>query len=85
MRHGHGTSSADVRLRWADDAVELEVANNGGPARDLERSPSDGRGIAGMRERASVHGASLTAEPRPGGGWRVCTRIPLHGESSVRA
>lgn len=34
LRHGHGTSSADVRLRWAEDAVELEVANDGRPARD---------------------------------------------------
>jgi signal transduction histidine kinase len=36
---------------------------------------SGGHGIAGMTERAAVFGGTLTAAPRPGGGWRVHARL----------
>jgi hypothetical protein len=30
-----------------------------------------------MRERADVHGGTIAAGPRPGGGWRVTATLPL--------
>ena len=35
-----------------------------------------GRGVSGMRERATALGGTLTAGPRPGGGWRVRAVLP---------
>jgi signal transduction histidine kinase len=36
-----------------------------------------GYGITGMRERAALLGGDLSAEPRPGGGFRVAARLPV--------
>jgi signal transduction histidine kinase len=72
-RHAGASATADVRLRYSDDAVELEVVNSGHAARD---APS-GLGQVGMRERAAASGGSLEFGPRPRGGYRVRVRVPL--------
>ncbi len=72
-RHGGPGASADVRLRYAVDAVELEVSNEG-------RGPISGRaglGLVGMRERATSSGGTLEARARPRGGFLVRVRVPL--------
>ncbi|MFT4136418.1 MAG: sensor histidine kinase [Microbacterium sp.] len=71
-RHGGPHAAADVRLRYGDDDVELEVSNTGRP-------PVFGRtglGLVGMRERAAASGGALEAGPRPDG-FVVRVRIPL--------
>jgi signal transduction histidine kinase len=53
----HGRGRAEVTIAFADDAVELTVAN---PAhRAVSR---DGHGLVGMRERATLLGGSLHAD-----------------------
>ena len=74
LRHAVAASSVDVRLRWLDDEVAIEVLDDG-RRRDAPAATRAGRGVAGMRERAAVHGAPLSAGPAPGGGWRVATRL----------
>lgn len=72
-RHGGPDASADVRLRYDEGAVELEVTNTGRSAGPMR----PGLGIVGMRERAASSGGTLEAGPRPRGGFLVRLRIPL--------
>src|SRR4051794_12617127 len=74
LRHAQATSAA-VTVRYGPDAVEIDVRDDGRPA------PTDGhtggRGLLGMRERASLLGGTLEAGPLPRGGYRVHARLPL--------
>jgi signal transduction histidine kinase len=84
LRHGRATSTAEVSVRWSNGAVELEVCDDG-RVDHAANPPRSGRGLVGMRERARMHDASLDAGPRPHGGWRVFTRIPLRDERAASA
>jgi signal transduction histidine kinase len=71
-----GPASAEVRLRWECDALELEVIDDGcGPV--AENGFASGHGIAGMRERAALHGGSIQAGSRSVRGFAVRARLPL--------
>ncbi|HWK76890.1 sensor histidine kinase [Microbacterium sp.] len=72
-RHAGPAATADVRLRYTDDDVELEVVNTG---RRL-LAPRPGMGQLGMRERALASGGTIESAPREQGGWRVRAQIPL--------
>jgi signal transduction histidine kinase len=80
-RHGGPDATADVRLRYAADAVELEVANTGRFA--LAVRP--GLGIVGMRERAAASGGELEVGPRGRGGFLVRLRVPVPARVEVDA
>jgi signal transduction histidine kinase len=85
LKHAPG-ASAEIRLSYRPDAVELEVTDDGcldgsPPASGL---PGSGQGLVGMRERAAVFGGDVTAAPRPGGGWRVHTILRLNANSVGR-
>ncbi len=73
-KHAGPEARVTVRVR-VDHEVEVEVRDDGRGA----AAPSDGRGLglAGMRERAGVHGGTLTAGPVTGGGFAVSARLPL--------
>ena len=72
-RHAGADVTADVRLRYAPNAVELEVVNTG----RLVLAPRPGLGQLGMRERAAASGGTIESGPRDRGGWRVRVTIPL--------
>ncbi len=74
-----GPARVSVRLRWARDALELEVCDNGRGPIAVNGSPS-GHGIAGMRERAALHGGSVHAGASANGGFAVRARLPLAAE-----
>jgi signal transduction histidine kinase len=74
MRHTAG-AHARVALRYGPSELAVEVRDDG-PGVSAP-PPSEGRGIAGMRERASAVGGTLVAEPCPEGGFRVAARLPL--------
>jgi len=63
-----------VRLTWEADRLRVEILDDG---RAIAEGESSGRGIVGMRERASLVGGRLEAGPRPGGGYAVRAWLPL--------
>jgi signal transduction histidine kinase len=73
LKHAHATR-ADVTVHYAPDAVELEVRDDGvgGTAAD-----GGGHGLLGIRERVKIYGGDMTAEPVPGRGFVLKTRLPL--------
>jgi signal transduction histidine kinase len=61
-----------ISVRADGGAVRLTVTDDG-------RAPAPrgrGQGLIGMRERAAVYGGTLTAGPRPDGGFQVAATIP---------
>jgi signal transduction histidine kinase len=74
LKHS-GAAHASVRLGYGDDALDVEVADDGrGPASD---DGAAGHGLVGMRERVGVFGGSVEVGARPGGGYLVHARFPL--------
>ncbi|MBD8217607.1 sensor histidine kinase [Microbacterium sp. CFBP 13617] len=71
-RHAGPRATADVRLRFDPDAIELEVANTGRAG-----SAASGLGQLGMRERAAVSGGTIDIGPRSRGGYLVRVRVPV--------
>jgi signal transduction histidine kinase len=80
-----GKSSATVTLDYRDDALMVEVADNGAPGEAAARrrgapgaltTVPGGRGLLGLRERVSLYGGELDAGNQPEGGWRVRARFP---------
>jgi signal transduction histidine kinase len=73
-KYAGAEATADVRLRYLGDAVELEVSNTG--TVPLHPRPG-GLGHVGMRERVDALAGTLELGPRPRGGYLVRARIPL--------
>ncbi|MBB5117738.1 histidine kinase [Streptomyces eurocidicus] len=74
-----GGARASVRLTYGPDGVTVEVSDDGaGPPGGFGRpAQGSGYGLVGMRERVVLHGGTLEAGPRDGGGFRVAARLPL--------
>ena len=74
-KHASG-ARARVKIDCGADELTVTVTDDG--ARDPARhaSAGGGLGIPGMRERAELLGGTLTAGPRPGGGFAVIARLP---------
>jgi signal transduction histidine kinase len=77
LKHA-GASRADVSLRYVEDAVELQVVDDGRgvPAGNGDSEPG-GHGLIGMRERVALFGGELSTRSRPDRGYEVRARIPL--------
>jgi signal transduction histidine kinase len=76
LKHA-GKAHASVTLAYTEDALVIEIADDGvGPRHD----GPPGHGLIGMRERVGVFGGSLDAGRRAGGGFVVRARFPTGGE-----
>ncbi|CAB1060288.1 PAS/PAC sensor signal transduction histidine kinase [Olavius sp. associated proteobacterium Delta 1] len=67
----------DVVLKQQREKLTLLVADNGCGFDILELSESQGLGVAGMRERASLAGGILEVQSRPENGTRVYFKVPV--------
>ncbi|MBB6379859.1 signal transduction histidine kinase [Pseudonocardia eucalypti] len=73
-KHAPGAPTA-VSLRHTAGGLELVVRS--GPGAERTRpAPGGGHGLAGMRERAALHGGELAAGPDPDGGFTVRAVLP---------
>jgi signal transduction histidine kinase len=70
-----------VHVSYEPQQVRVEVLDDG-PAGDAVAGDGSGRGLAGMRERASSVGGRLEAGPRLGGGYAVRAWLPLEPEQA---
>jgi signal transduction histidine kinase len=73
LRHA-GTTAAVVRLGFEPEVVTVEVADKG--SRPLPRF-EEGHGLAGMRERVTALGGTMSAGGVAEGGFLVRARLPL--------
>jgi signal transduction histidine kinase len=77
MKHAAGARVA-VTIERGADQVRVEVTDTGG---ERTAAPGGGRGLIGLRERLTVYGGTLTAGPRPTGGYRLTAVLPIGGQS----
>jgi signal transduction histidine kinase len=77
-RHS-GSSEAWVRLRQAEDRIELEIEDRGRglPPEAERREGWQGIGLVSMRERAELMGGEFALAPAAGGGTIVRVGVPL--------
>lgn len=74
LKHAGPDPLVSVLVQWLPDAIVLEVSDDGrGAAAD---SDGLGQGLLGMRERATMFAGTVSAGPRPGGGFRVRAQLP---------
>jgi signal transduction histidine kinase len=68
------TDHARVVLSYRARDLAIEITDDGAGGAS---QAAGGHGITGMRERAALHGGTLTAGPLPLRGYRVAASIPL--------
>jgi signal transduction histidine kinase len=78
-KHAGPEAAVRVDVSVGGDVVSVVVEDDGRGA--AARDDGSGLGLVGMRERVTVHGGTLEAGPRPGGGFRVAARLPTDGSA----
>ncbi|MEU0584519.1 histidine kinase [Streptomyces sp. NPDC006132] len=74
--HKHASASrASVVLDYGVHALRVTVTDDGHPG--APKGAGSGHGLIGMRERATAIGGTVTAGPRPEGGFQVVAELPL--------
>ena len=78
LKHA-GARQARVELKYCPEALEIGVVDDG-TANQVRTAFDDingGRGVIGMRERATLFEGSFRCGPLPGGGWEVRAYLPI--------
>jgi signal transduction histidine kinase len=74
-----GTATVEVTVRYAKDAVQVEVCDDGQPR---GAASGGGNGLIGMRERVAMLGGEFRAGERQDGGFAVFARLPIAGSAT---
>ncbi|MFB7176544.1 sensor histidine kinase [Streptomyces sp. NPDC056257] len=75
LKHA-GPTRAAVTIRYESRAVVVSVTDEGGGNSLPDKAITPGHGLIGMRERAKIYGGTVTAGPRPLGGFEVRLVLP---------
>jgi signal transduction histidine kinase len=81
LKHA-GPARAAVTVDCADDAVTIEVTDDG-RGNPADHAHAGRHGLAGMRERVAAFDGELQAGPEPGGGFAVRARLPVHDRHAL--
>lgn len=73
-----GPARAWVTVRWREDEIEVEIANDGS---SVAAGDGMGHGLVGLRERVALVGGTIESGPRAGGGFVVTARLPHRGRA----
>lgn len=79
LKHSGPQAEISVILSWEENAVVLEVTDDGRGA--AAANDGKGHGIVGMKERAAIFGGTVEAGPIPSGGYRVHAWVPIRTRS----
>ncbi|GAA4104023.1 sensor histidine kinase [Nonomuraea soli] len=76
LKHA-GPTRARLTLEYTADAVTVQVGDDG-PARPADvTQATPGYGLLGMSERIKLYQGTISAGPRPSGGFQVTANVPL--------
>jgi len=76
LKHA-GPARARVLVRYREDGLELEIADDGTGSGNGDGA---GHGLVGIKERVSVLGGDVEAGPASSGGYAVRARLPYSTE-----
>jgi signal transduction histidine kinase len=75
LKHARAPARVAIDIAYGAGEVVVDVHDDGAQPRGPRSA--GGLGLTGMRERAAVHGGTVSAGPDPAGGWRVHARLPM--------
>ncbi|WDZ90602.1 sensor histidine kinase [Nocardiopsis sp. HUAS JQ3] len=76
---GPEVRNVQVRLRYRDTDLEVQITDDGQGFSDHPDSEPAGHGLVGMRERVAAYSGTLRAGMRPSGGFEVTAVLPIGG------
>jgi len=76
LKHA-GPATARVTLRYGEDSLELEIADDGSGS---AAGNGGGHGLVGIKERVAMLGGEVEAGGRLAGGYTVRARLPYASE-----
>lgn len=69
-------ASVTVGIRYEAQSVSVRVTDNGTRPASVDSGAPVGHGLIGMRERARIYQGTVSAGPRPEGGFEVQLSLP---------
>jgi signal transduction histidine kinase len=77
LANGPRRTKAAVALTGSEDEISLLVSHKGGRLGPGAMRAKGGLGLAAIRERARLVGATISIRSRPGAGTRIDVHVPL--------